>query len=78
MHHEASAKHPKWEGAVAGLLFAVEWGLIDPNDIGITMSNICINLLRSGMLANLGEVQTYLRERNAPVQLIAAPPSRQR
>lgn len=70
---EVSGQHPIWEGAVVGFLFAAEHGLVPPEEIIPTMGQVCLELMQQGMLADLGELQAYLRNRSAFVQLVAQP-----
>jgi len=70
---ETSNQHPIWEGAIVGFLFAVEHGLVPPEAVIPTMSQMCVDFVREGMLADFGELQTYLRGKDAIVQLVAKP-----
>jgi len=65
--------HPIWEGAVVGLLGAVEQGMLSRDQIIPAMAQVCKELLESEMLANLGVLQQYLRQHEAIVQLVARP-----
>ena len=64
-------EHPVWEGAVVGYLYAAKNRLIPREAIIPQMTQVCMELIRSEMLDNLGNLQGYLRKRNSIVQLIA-------
>lgn len=64
-------EHPIWEGAVVGFLYAAENSLIAREKVLPTMGQICVELVRSDMLDNFGDLQKYLRKRDAVVQLLA-------
>ena len=70
---EIPQEHPIWEGALVGFLFAAEKGLIPRDQIIPQMGQVCVELMKGGMLNNFGELQTYLRKRGAYVQLVAQP-----
>ena len=70
---EQSERHPMWEGAIVGFLFAAESGLIPEEEIIPSTSQVCLELLQSGMLTDLGELQGYLRGRESFIQLVARP-----
>ncbi len=68
---QSETQHPMWEGAVSGMVTAIGWGLIAREDAPLTVKNVCISLRQEGWLDNLGELQRYLRKRQAIVQLFA-------
>lgn len=74
--------HPMWEGAIVGFLYAVEHGLIcresDDDEINrqeiiMQTGKLVLELVQADLLADLGELQAYLRRRQALIQLIAKP-----
>jgi len=66
-------EHPMWEGAIVGLLGGVETGIVPPEQVIALTGQVCVELLQSGYLSDLGTLQRYLRERNAVIQLVARP-----
>jgi len=70
---ETSNSHPIWEGAIVGFLGAVEADLLPSDQIIPTMGQVCRELMQAEMLTSLGELQQYLRQREALVQLVAKP-----
>jgi len=70
---EQSQSHPEWEGAIVGFLEAVENGIIPESQITLAATHVCHDLIKNGLLGNFGELQQYLRQRGASVQLIAQP-----
>ncbi len=70
---EHASIHPIWEGAIVGFLGAIESGMVPQEKVVYETTRVCQELLMSGMLGNLGVLQTYLRQRDAAVQLAAYP-----
>lgn len=70
---EKFQSRPIWEGAVVGFLCAVEFGVVARDQIIPSMGQICRELISGEMLTDLGELQRYLRQQEAIVQLVAHP-----
>lgn len=71
--YEQIQPQPIWEGAIVGFLGGVELGLVSRESIIPTMGQICQELITTGALADLSELQQFLRQRNAEIQLVAQP-----
>jgi len=70
---ESSQSHPIWEGAVLGFLGIVEQRAVQQEAVIQRMGQLCAELIQSQWLPDLGQLQGYLRGRDAAVQLIAQP-----
>lgn len=70
---ENESEHPIWEGAIVGLLFAVDNNLLPMEHALGATSQVCVDLIRGNMLPDLGTLQRYLRLREATVQLVSQP-----
>lgn len=68
---------PIWEGAITGFIGALEVGLIQARseEIFAMMGQVITELMQAGMLTDLSEVQRYLEERDAYLQMFAVPAS---
>jgi hypothetical protein len=75
---QSSHDIPRWEGAIVGLVSAVEEGVIPMDQVAREVAKTCIALIQAEILPNYGVLQTYLRQRGAPIQLVAEPFSAER
>lgn len=73
MNRENGVEHPVWEGAIVGFLYAIESGMIAQEKIIPGMGQVCTELIQQGFLTDYGELQSYLRNRESLIQLVAQP-----
>lgn len=72
-NHEFIGEHAAWEGAIVGLVYAAEQGLIPAEQVVPVTGQACAELMQQGILQDLGELQAFLRRRDSIVQLVAQP-----
>ncbi|HSX32681.1 MAG TPA: hypothetical protein VLF43_05450 [Candidatus Saccharimonadales bacterium] len=72
-HEQGEAEHPIWCGAITGHLGATALGLI-PRELAIPKgAQLIVELIRSGTLDNLGDLEEHARQDDLPLRLAASP-----
>ena len=65
-----------WEGVINDLLFRADFPhfkTTDSENVQLQMYDMCVLLVRERYAASFAEIQTYLRKREATLQIIAYP-----
>ena len=68
-----SPLRPSWADEVDWFLLSADFGMTDPQEVRLGMERLYIGLLAARDITDFGMLQTYLREKDADVQLSATP-----